>query len=67
MKEPKKLKIVLPGDNDFTEIHFEVEPTEQQLEFCFYCNVKETCPGSLFLSVCENFPDGPPLIMKCGK
>ena len=29
MKESKKLKIVLPGDNDFTEIHFEVEPTKQ--------------------------------------
>ena len=61
MKESKKLKVVLPGDNDFTEIDFEIEPTKKQLEFCFYCNVKESCPGSFLLSVCKNFPDGPPL------
>lgn len=56
-----RLKCNLYENSDFLDLESEIKPFERQLEFCFYCNVKETCPGSFLLSICKNFPDGPPL------
>ena len=56
----RRLKCNLYEDSDLLDLEFEIKPFEQQLDFCFYCNSKEICLASYFLSACENFPDGPP-------